>query len=36
MYSELNFLYESWNEIITNQKDEAIMNSVQKKGLERL
>jgi DNA modification methylase len=33
MYSELNFLYESWNEIITNQKDEAIMNSVQKKDL---
>lgn len=34
MYSELNFLYESWNGIITNQKDEAIMNSVQNKGLE--
>ncbi len=33
MYSELNFLYESWNGIITNQKDEAIMNSVQNKGL---
>ena len=31
MYSELNFLYESWNGIITNQKDEAIMNSVQNK-----
>lgn len=34
MYSELNFLYESWNGIITNQKDEAIMNTVQNKGLE--
>ena len=33
MYSELNFLYEAWNGIITNQKDEAIMNSVQNKGL---
>ena len=33
MYSELNFLYESWNEIITNQKEEAIMNSVQNKDL---
>lgn len=33
MYSELNFLYESWNSIITNQKDEAIMNSTQNKGL---
>ncbi len=33
MYSELNFLYESWNGIITNQKDEAIMNSVQNKGI---
>lgn len=33
MYSELNFLYESWNSIITNQKDEAIMNTVQNKGL---
>jgi len=33
MYSELNFLYESWNEILTNNTEEAIMNSFQNKGL---
>ena len=33
MYSELNFLYESWNKILTNNSEEAIMNSSQNKGL---
>ena len=33
MYSELNFLYESWNKILTNNSKEAIMNSYQNKGL---
>jgi DNA modification methylase len=33
MYSELNFLYEAWLGIETNNKDEAIMNKTQSKGL---
>lgn len=33
MYSELNYLWESWLQVFTNNKPEAIMNSVQKKGL---
>lgn len=32
-YSELSFLWEAWLKVITNQKTEAIMNSVQGKGL---
>ena len=32
MYSELNFLWESWLKVLTNNKPEAIENSVQKKG----
>mgnify|MGYP000920884332 CR=1 FL=1 len=32
-YSELSFLWESWLKVLTNQKTEAIMNSVQEKGL---
>jgi hypothetical protein len=31
-YSELNFLWESWLKVITNNKPEAIENSVQHKG----
>lgn len=33
MYSELNFLYEAWNEVLTNNKDEAIMNTTQNKDI---
>jgi len=33
MYSELNFLWEAWLKVFTNNEPEAIMNSVQKKGL---
>ncbi|MHA1839272.1 MAG: DNA methyltransferase [Candidatus Ranarchaeia archaeon] len=33
MYSELNFVKESWLEVRTNNKEEAIINPVQKKGL---
>lgn len=33
MYSELNFLWESWLGVFTNNKSEAIMNSVQRKEL---
>ncbi|AFK87282.1 MULTISPECIES: DNA methyltransferase [Thermoanaerobacterium] len=33
MYSELNFLWESWLKIFTNNKTEAIINKTQKKGL---
>jgi DNA modification methylase len=33
MYSEMSFLRESWLGVRTNQKKEAIENSVQKKGL---
>ena len=32
-YSELNFLWESWLKVKTNNETEAIMNSVQGKGL---
>jgi len=32
-YSELNFLWESWLKVITNNKPEAIENSVQRKGI---
>lgn len=33
MYSELNFLWEAWLKVFTNNKSEAIENSVQGKGL---
>ena len=33
MYSELNELWENWLKVTTNNKCEAIINSVQKKGL---
>ncbi|MBD3107924.1 DNA methylase [Bacillus sp. AGMB 02131] len=33
MYSELNFLWESWIKVYTNNDKEAIVNNVQKKGL---
>src|SRR5690606_8520214 len=33
MYSELNFLWESWLKILTNNKPEAIENGAQCKGL---
>lgn len=33
MYSELNFLWEAWLKVFTNNKPEAIINKVQKKGL---
>lgn len=33
MYSELNFLWEAWLKVFTNNKSEAIMNKVQRKGL---
>jgi DNA modification methylase/predicted RNA-binding Zn-ribbon protein involved in translation (DUF1610 family) len=33
MYSELNFLWESWLKVFTNNKPEAITNDVQGKGL---
>ena len=33
MYSELNFLWEAWLKIITNNREEAIINTIQKKGL---
>lgn len=32
-YSELNFLWESWQRVLTANQDEAIMNPVQHKGL---
>ena len=32
-YSELSFMWEGWHEILTNNNAEAIMNSVQGKGL---
>ena len=32
-YSELSFMWEGWHEILTNNSSEAIMNSVQGKGL---
>jgi predicted RNA-binding Zn-ribbon protein involved in translation (DUF1610 family) len=33
MYSELNFLWESWLQVLTNSQNEAIINKVQHKGL---
>jgi DNA modification methylase/DNA-directed RNA polymerase subunit RPC12/RpoP len=33
MYSEVNFLWESWLQILTNNKEEAIQNPIQGKGL---
>ena len=33
MYSELNFLWESWLKVFTNNETEAIVNNSQKKGL---
>ncbi|MEN6462206.1 MAG: DNA methyltransferase [Syntrophomonas sp.] len=33
MYSELNFLWEAWLKVFTNNKAEAIINNVQHKGL---
>ena len=32
MYSELNFIWESWLKVITNNKKEAIENNTQNKG----
>ena len=32
-YSELSFLWEAWLKVITNNKQEAICNDIQKKGL---
>jgi len=34
MYSELNYLWEAWLKVFTNNKSEAIENSVQGKGLD--
>jgi hypothetical protein len=34
MYSELNFLWEAWLRVFTNNKPEAIENNVQGKGLQ--
>lgn len=33
MYSELSFIWEAWLKVLTNNKTEAIMNKVQKKGV---
>lgn len=33
MYSELNFLWEAWLKVFTNNKPEAVVNKVQNKGL---
>lgn len=33
MYSELNYIYESWLKLFTNNKEEAITNSTQGKGI---
>lgn len=33
MYSELNFIWESWLKVFTNNKKEAIVNDTQNKGL---
>jgi hypothetical protein len=33
MYSELNFLWEAWLRVFTNNTPEAIMNDIQQKGL---
>jgi DNA modification methylase len=32
-YSELNFIWEAWLKVFTNQKQEAIISAVQRKGL---
>lgn len=34
MYSELNFLWESWLKVVTNQSEEAIENKTQKKNVD--
>ena len=34
MYSELNFIQESWLKVLTNNETEAIMNKPQSKGLD--
>jgi len=33
MYSELNFLWEAWLRVFTNNREEAVVNNVQQKGL---
>lgn len=33
MYSELNFLWEAWLRVFTNNRSEAVVNKVQRKGL---
>jgi len=33
MYSELNFLWEAWLKVLTNNRHEALVNSYQRKGL---
>ncbi|MEW6638090.1 MAG: DNA methyltransferase, partial [Actinomycetota bacterium] len=33
MYSELNFLWEAWLKVFTNNEPEAVVNKVQRKGL---
>ncbi|CCJ33846.1 DNA methyltransferase [Caloramator australicus] len=33
MYSELNFIWEAWLKVFTNNKSEAIINKIQRKGL---
>lgn len=33
MYSELNFLWEAWSNVETNNTEEAIVNQIQRKGL---
>ncbi|MCM1566962.1 MAG: site-specific DNA-methyltransferase [Dehalobacter sp.] len=35
MYSELNFIFESFLQVFTNSKNEAIINKTQKKGLKQ-
>lgn len=32
-YSELNFLWEAWLKVITNNRQEAVVNNIQKKGM---
>ncbi len=34
MYSELNFIWEAWLRVITNNKSEAVINNTQRKGLD--
>jgi len=34
MYSELNFIWESWLKVFTNNKEEAIISNTQNKGLD--